>query len=298
MKNSKIQWCDHTFNPWLGCTKVSPACDNCYAESWAKRTGQSGLWQGERKKTSDNYWRQPYKWHDFLNRNNNAWEMFKYAHDLTDEELIARGFIPPHRERVFCASLADVFDNKAQDEWRQELFAVIEDCYSLDWLLLTKRIGNAKRMLPDNWRDGYHNAWLGITICNQKEADRDIPKLLSIPAKIRFLSIEPMLGPINLNMFDGIDWVIVGGESGNNARPMPLKWVRSIRDQCIEKGIPFFFKQWGEWIPINQEACPDCTIGKRHYIPLGDCVMYKIGKKKTGNILDGEEWAQFPIVKS
>lgn len=185
-ENSKIEWCHHTFNPWTGCTKVGPGCDHCYAEGWAKRSGivQWGP-SAERRRTSEANWRNPLKW---------------------NAEAKRLGI----RYRVFCASLADVFDNEVPDEWRADLFDLIARTPNLDWLLVTKRIGNVERMVMDALRTMFvrtnqepttwpwANVWLGITVVNQAEADRDIPKLLATPAAVRFLSAEPLLGPVNL----------------------------------------------------------------------------------------------------
>lgn len=239
-ENSKIEWCDHTFNPWVGCTKVSPACDFCYAEGWAKRTGQAHLWNGERRRTTEAYWRQPKKW---------------------NRDAAPAGV----RKRVFCASLADVFDNEVPQEWRDDLFFLIHGTPNLTWLLLTKRIGNVGNMLPVpfDFDRLYPNVWLGATIVTQEEADRDIPKLLAVPVAKRFLSIEPMLGPVDVfseqtgellhtsgNEFDPghIDWIIVGGESdqpGMRARQFNLDWARSIVAQCSAAGVACFVKQVG-----------------------------------------------------
>ena len=241
-ENSKIEWTDHTFNPWVGCTKISPACDHCYAESWAKRSG-SVVWGGDRRRTTDANWNKVRRW---------------------DREAFGKGIRP----RVFCASLADVFDNEVPTEWRSDLFDMIERTPSLDWLLLTKRIGNALRLTADarthDWLAGQRNVWIGATVCNQAEADRDIPKLLQVPARVRFLSIEPMLGPINVGPYlsrtnmpglrmmpgfrdslPGVDWVICGGESGPHARPMHISWARDLMRQCKAAGVPFLMKQLG-----------------------------------------------------
>jgi len=184
-ENSKIEWCHHTFNPWTGCTKIGPGCDHCYAEGWAKRSGIVQWGPGaERRRTSEANWRQPVKW------------------NAEAERLGVR-------YRVFCASLADVFDNAVPVEWRRDLFDLIAKTPNLDWLLVTKRIGNAKTMMADALHlnptalsNGQiwplPNVWLGITVVNQAEADRDIPKLLATPAVVRFLSMEPLLGPVNL----------------------------------------------------------------------------------------------------
>ena len=223
-ENSKIEWTDHTFNPWVGCTKVGPGCDHCYAESWAKRTGNPDLWHGMRRRTSDANWRKPHKW---------------------NREAAERGV----RYRVFCASLADVFDNAAPHEWRVNLFAMIAATPHLDWLLLTKRIGNVAKALPLDWGDGWPNVWLGATIVNQEEADRDMAKLLATNARVRFLSMEPLLGPVDLKLsrrntpLRRLDWVIVGGESGHGARPMHEDWAFEIAYQCAENDVSFFMKQ-------------------------------------------------------
>jgi protein gp37 len=237
-ENSKIEWTDHTFNPWVGCTKVSVgpkgACVSCYAEAWAKRTGHPELWNGVRRRTTAANWKLPLKWH----------------------AAIPDG----QRQRVFCASLADVFDNVAPDQWRTDLWELIRATPRLDWLLLTKRIGNVKAMLPADWSNsvyGYNNVWLGITVVTQEEADRDIPKLLDTPARIRFLSCEPLMEHIQIAeylpnpLWDGIEswrsptlhWVIVGGESGAHARSMEWDWPRSLRAECETAGVAFFMKQ-------------------------------------------------------
>lgn len=243
-ENSKIEWTDHTFNPWVGCTKVSPACDHCYAESWAKRAGHADLWHGSApKRTTDANWRKPLKW------NAEAAKVRK-------------------RARVFCASLADVFDNAVPHEWRADLFRLIRATPHLDWLLLTKRIGNAPRMIHTALTLGHlltsrepfwpwPNVWIGITVVTQAEVERDVPKLLHLPARVRFLSCEPLLEEISFegcwvsnedasvheNWLEHIDWVIVGGESGSKARPMAQQWVESIREQCGAFDVPFFMKQ-------------------------------------------------------
>lgn len=219
-ENTSIEWADHTFNPWTGCTKVSPGCDHCYAEGWAKRSGAVRWGAGEpRRRTTDANWRLPLKW----NRQAEAED---------------------RRYRVFCASLADVFDNEVPPEWRGELWALVKATPHLDWLLLTKRIGNVQGMAP---ADGLPpNVWLGATMVNQAEYDRDVRKLLAVEASVRFLSVEPMLGPIRGGLdLHGLDWVIVGGESGHHARPIQREWIDSLRAECAAAGVAFFFKQWG-----------------------------------------------------
>ena len=318
--NTKIEWADHTFNPWEGCQKVGPGCDHCYAETRNARFagGQAINWGpgAPRRRTSAKNWQLPVKW---------------------NADAAAKGI----RYRVFCASLADVFDNAVPAEWRHHLWDLIESTPNLDWLILTKRIGNARPMMShmldraSGWTPP-DNFWLGATIVNQEEADRDIPKLLAVPAAKRFLSMEPLLGPVDLRnlpcgegeinalkpstweeaidqwrdtdedwieqfedwysvelsdgltgpMHAGIDWVIVGGESGPGARPMHPDWARSLRDQCEGAGVPFLFKQWGEWLPDSQN---DGMHG-----PVDESGAIKVGKKAAGRQLDGRTWDEVP----
>jgi len=334
-----ISWAHATFNPWWGCAKISPACANCYAATWAKRCGRPELWAtSQRWRTSEKNWAEPLKW---------------------DRQARAEG----KRIRVFCASMADVFDNEVDPQWRAALFQLISRTPNLDWLLLSKRIGNAHSMIDAATASDYYpawsdaqlgNVWLGATIANQAEADRDIPKLLATPARVRFLSIEPMLGPVNLTRLrppdltwldalsgrahDGpsvfawgsqVDWVIAGGESGHQARPSHPDWFRSLRDQCVAAGVPYHFKQWGEWWPMSQMPDgvsdsfydPKYGNGKRESdryersppkrravtttvlqlngtesfeFPPGAMTCFKVGKKAAGRTLDGCEWDQFP----
>ena len=226
-----IAWCHATFNPWMGCTKVGPGCDHCYAErDMALRRGMVTWGAGApRRRTSDANWRKVKTWN-------------KYP------ERIAPAGVRP---RVFCASLADVFDNEVEDAWRHDLWDVIEQAPNLDWLLLTKRIGNVPKMLPRAIAR-LPNVWLGITVVNQAEVDRDVPKLRAVDvAGPRWLSVEPMLDRINLLAGEhvhaywemGVDWVVVGGESGPYARPMLDSWAEEVRSQCRAAEVPFFFKQ-------------------------------------------------------
>lgn len=255
MEKTKIEWATHTFNPWIGCAKCGPGCENCYACTlMATRYGRV-TWgaTGTRKKTSPANWRNPLRWH----------------------EDAAFGIEPV---RVFSASLADVFEDyhgdgatpdrpASLDPWRHELFDLIEQTWRLDWLLLTKRPAIAQRFLR---RRLPGNVWIGTSIENQKTADRRIPILADIPAAVRFLSCEPLLGPIDLRPhLSRIDWVIVGGESGAGARPMDPDWVRNICLQCAAAGVPFFFKQWGGRYP-----------------------------KEHGRLLDTLTWDEFPTPRT
>ena len=313
MKNSNIEWTDHTFNPWTGCAKVSPGCANCYAESWAKRSGIV-KWGGPRRRTSASNWNQPHKW---------------------DREACAGpipGDDPLRRPRVFCASLADWLDDEVPIEWLADLLALIHQTPNLDWLLLTKRPQNwaskidAALSLPGRWDDGGEfnsagfwlnkwmngtapgNVWIGTTVEDQTRADERIPHLLRIPARVRFLSCEPLLGPVDLAIGDPkhrtaesyhaeIHWIIAGGESGPGARPMQSDWARSLRSQCAEAGIAFHFKQWGEWLPQFQQMQEERKVNvlQTHYWPNG-ASAHRVGKKAAGRLLDGIEHNAFPSV--
>ena len=273
-KNSHIEWTHHTFNPWWGCHKVSPACDHCYAELWAKRMGQS-LWGTEspRRFFSDSHWREPLIW---------------------NEEARASGV----RQRVFCASMADVFEHRADlKPQRIRLWKLIDNTPNLDWLLLTKRPQNIARIAPwgANWPA---NVWLGTSVENQALAEKRLPFLLKNPAVVRFLSCEPLLGSVDLrqwfqrNGFYSIDWVIVGGESGGSSRPMHPDWVTSLLHQCHDFEVPFHFKQWGQWVPAQGEA----AIGAR-LIELNNerpVEMLRLSKKLAGRVLEGTTWDGVP----
>ena len=221
MENSKIEWCHHSFNPWWGCCKVNEDCLNCYAESESHRRGHN-VWgkDAPRRFFGDDHWRQPEKW----NR------------DAGKEGV---------RKRVFCASMSDVFeDRKDPVPHRKKLWRLIKETPLLNWLLLTKRPENIERMLPDGWGEGWPNVWLGTSAGSQKRWDEKLPLLLAVNAVVRFVSAEPLLGPLEIGRHRP-DWIITGGESGPQAREIRLNWVRDIRDQCQKHGVRFFHKQWG-----------------------------------------------------
>lgn len=220
-ENSKIAWTKHTFNPWWGCLKVGPGCDNCYASDLDKRTG-GHYWDGKTlpRRTKPANWNKPLKW---------------------NKEAEAAG----ERCEVFCASMADVFDNRVPKRWRTDLWALVKATPWLNWIILTKRAGNIIKGLPEDWGDGYPNVWLIITVTDQKEADRDIPKLLKVPAALHGLSIEPQLGPITLWRWwlEKLGWVIQGGESGPKRRPFKIQWAVEIEASCFNYDVPYFLKQ-------------------------------------------------------
>jgi protein gp37 len=258
MTNSKIEWTDHTFNPWWGCVNVSPACDHCYAQRFANRKTrtETQLWgrDADRLVSGDDYCDQPHVW----NRR-------------SEKSGI--------RYRVFCGSMCDVMEARADlNEPRKRLFKLIVDTPHLDWMLLTKRPEEFSKLLPAGWlKEPRRNVWL-MAICESQEYLWRIEALVEVPAVVHGVSLEPLLGPIKLPesfmKFGREAWVITGGESGPGARPTPIASFRDIRDQCVAAGVPFHFKQWGE-----------------HGADL-----VRIGKKKAGRILDGREWDEFPEV--
>lgn len=365
-ENSKIEWTDHTFNPWIGCAKVHAGCEHCYAENMMDSRYGKVKWgpAGTRVRTSDANWKKPRQW-------NRA------------AEKAGRPAL------VFCASLADVFEAwgdkpvmshggvrlakslnsgdvhgcgrdldklpVSDHRWatladvREKLFELVDATPHLIWLMLTKRPGLVRAMWPDGKRR--KNVWLGTSPCNQETANKAIPDLLRNSGLVggTFLSAEPLLGPVNLRSIEfggtsfdaltktccpfwgigqkgcpdpgcdgpgcngvGVDWVIVGGESGQGARPMNPQWVRDIRDQCDIARVPFLFKQWGEWapksqgfnatggrdwgcLPIDGEFQPKTTCWNGHDDDGGgEAIVIRVGKSVAGRKIDGHEWSQFP----
>ena len=339
-ENSKIEWTDHTVNFWWGCSKVSPACAHCYAEGQAARF-YPGLWgaDGERRIRVEAARR----------------EAFRYERQAMKEG---------RRLRVFTNSMADFFEAKTTLILaRIEALDVIRRTPHLDWLILTKRPERVVDLLGKAWAEVYArytnddeaagplalwldewlqgtapvNVWLGTTVEDQERADQRLPHLLKAPAAVRFVSMEPLLGPVNLcglgvhkgwcptHDFPGgfchgpcpddrrLDWVICGGESGRQARPMHPDWARSLRDQCAAAGVPFLFKQWGEWAPgdvqgyvTDDERCqvvdPVQGLMGRPWLGWGKdrqgrTVMNRHGKKAAGRLLDGQMHDAYPEVR-
>lgn len=279
-KDSSIEWTHHTFNPWWGCTKVSPGCANCYAEAWAKRVGEKIWGAGENRRFfTKKHWAEPLKWNE----------------EAKSDKV---------RKRVFCASMADVFEFRADlNPWREKLWQLIGQTEWLDWLLLTKRPQNILAKIPwaNDWPD---NVWIGTTVEDQRRAEERLPILLKIPAKCRFLSCEPLLGAVDLSPWTTrlprdlhpINWVIAGGESGANARAMLPSWARQLRDQCQQSNIPFHFKQWGHWAPISVPKTENKGIHAFWDDVMGiEIFMEPKGKKIAGRRLDGLTWDQLPV---
>jgi protein gp37 len=280
-KNSPIEWTDHTFNPWWGCSKVSAACKHCYAEAWAKRLGMT-LWGGrsDRRFFSDSHWLGPIRWN-------------------------AQASDKSRRFRVFCASMGDIFEPRPElDVWRMRLWDLIHVTPSLDWLLLTKRPELVSQKVPwgQSWPD---NVWLGVTVETQFWASRRVPALLEHGAAVRFLSCEPLLGPVDLRRWlgsslsrPGVDWVIAGGESGAKARPMYPRWVLDLRDQCVHAAVSFHFKQWGNWRPDyvgSPTTAKRLEVNSHTGTPVS---LVRVPKGAAGRDLDGRTWDEIPIART
>jgi len=255
-KNSGIEWTDHTFNTWWGCVEDGPECDNCYARAWAKRTGHA-VWGIEepRRFFGDVHWKEPKLW------NRAAFKAGATA-------------------RVFCGSMCDIGERRndavgeRMNQERAKLWELIEQTPYLTWLLLTKRPQNFPAIVPEQWmHDGFPpNVQVGTTAGNQAGWDKRVKYLLRVPARVHFVSCEPLLGPIDIRSSDPdalVRWLIAGAESGPHARVMDLNWARSLRDQCVERGTAFFFKQWNDH---------------------GEIVSLPA--------LDGVQWAEFPEVRA
>lgn len=317
--NTLIEWAHHTVNFWWGCVfaryrdgSVRDECMHCYAKRQAAFfAAGKATWAADGQR--------------MIRHEKAAKELRKL-----DASARARGV----RERVFINSMSDVFEPRADlNVARAALWEEAERATHLDILLLTKRPGIVLNLVPEAWRKQWPaHVWLGTTAGTQKAADENIPDLLAVPAKVRFLSCEPLLGEVNLVNAGGIwadmhgsisheyqqpgrhvDWVICGGESGGGARPMHPDWARALRDQCTAAGVPFFFKQWGEWVDCDNCHAPDeayagkaegwlAPDGKFRTGELGvdffggDFPIYRVGKKTAGRLLDGREWSQFPEV--
>jgi len=323
-ENSKIEWTDHTVNFWWGCTKISPACLHCYAEGQDRHFHPSipteVRFQGEQSRAA--HWGPNAP--RMLRVDAATLEAYKYQ-----RHAVAEG----RRFRVFTNSMADFFEDRRDlDAPRLEALEVIRDTPQLDWLILTKRpekildlLARAQKIaqgcdsvFPGNetamtewlgwWLCGKApaNVWLGATVEDQVRASQRIPALLSVPARARFLSCEPLLGPLDLILKDCwlgytptrdlLHWVIAGGESGPHARPMNPDWILGLRDQCAAAGVPFLFKQWGEWAPnCLCHRSKGCKETPRPTPGRPGC-MFHCGKTAAGRLLNGQIHDGYPEV--
>jgi protein gp37 len=317
MGKTSIEWTDASWNPIVGCTEVSPGCANCYAARLAatrlRNTPQykdlaalSGKYDGD-----VNGVRVSSRWAGQL----------RFLPERLEEPLHWR-----QPRKIFVCDMGDLFHESVPAELIAQVFMVMRDCPQHTFQVLTKR---PQRMLDIIGHDSPYsknplrNVWVGVSVENQHFADERIPLLLATPAAVRWISAEPLLGPVNLRDIQGkdylheaklagatipraLDWIVCGGESGPNARPMHPDWARSLRDQCLAAGVPFFFKQWGEWADPRQSVCAFHSGGIHDYVadgrehsegcPNAKSFMVKSGKKAAGRLLDGREWNEFPVV--
>lgn len=288
-KTTEISWCDSTFNPWIGCTKVSPGCKNCYAETLMdSRYGRVKWGKGQpRQRTSKANWKLPVKWNQFAAEGQclkcgqlyagPAWDRIDKEGFIQCDECNAT--VAYRRARIFCASLSDWLDDEVPIEWLADLLKLIHETPNCDWLLLTKRpehwrsrIGQANdslepgcptRIMLSRWVGSEAlkleptspaNVWLGSSVEDQQRADERIPALLQIPARIRFLSVEPMLERIDFSSWQplAIHQMIFGGESGRDARHCHVDWIRDGLAQCRTAGVASFVKQLGANVAGNE----------------------------------------------
>lgn len=282
---SKIEWTEATWNPVTGCNKISPGCDNCYAERIAERfRGTPGYPEGFDVTVHPSRFAQPLSWKR-----------------------------PRH---IFVNSMSDLFHKEIEDTVRIQIFDVMFRAHWHQFQVLTKRSSLMRDFInvcyPDPAKPLQSNIWLGVSVESAQQLSR-IEHLRSTNCSVRFLSIEPLLGSLGKIDLTGIHWVIVGGESGPGARPMHPDWVREIRQQCLSQDVPFFFKQWGEWQIVydrdsedpDWRSCPSAKDNSERYLNLagghgfhGDRVVFarRVGKKKSGRLLDGIIWDEMPEV--
>lgn len=259
---TKIEWCTESWNPVVGCSKCSPGCDHCYAERMANRLAGMGIepyigvvadgkWNGLTNKAPAHIWEQPFSW--------------------------------KKPRRIFVCSMSDVFHPSVKPENHYSLFRIIKATPRHTYIVLTKRVDAMRRYFDKNPENLLSNVWAGVTVCTQKEAEEKIPELCEIPAKIRFVSIEPMLEEMDILRYlkMGVNWVILGGESGPGARGMRARWAIEVKMDCDDAGVPLFFKQWGSW----KGSCDF----RRLY-------GYDPNAHKGGNILCGKKYEQYPEI--
>jgi len=286
---SKIEWCNATWNPTTGCTKVSAGCKFCYAERFHQRISKVPF---ETVEVHPERLMMPLRW--------------------------------TRPRKIFVNSMSDLFHEQIPESFLREVFAVMRKAYKHTFQILTKRPQRMLEYCRIMFQNPADNVWLGVSVEDQKTADERIPLLLQTPAAVRFVSYEPALAAINLKLWlrssqlpwrsldmpekHFLDWVIAGGESGPHARPSHPDWFRSICGQCQAARVPFFFKQWGEWAPIQYhegEKCylkvsvpiPEIATPSSKEIVWENVNMVRQGRRRAGRLLDGREWNEFPEIK-
>lgn len=283
--STKISWTDETWNPIIGCQQISEGCKNCYAEKMAKRLCAMG---------KEQYFPvvDPHGWTGKTN----------FVESQLEKPLKWK-----KPRMIFVCSMGDLFHKSVDFQDIIEIFLIMKKCPQHTFQILTKRpdiMRDFFEYAPNPYWGNLPNVWLGVTAENQEQANRRIPVLLKIPAKVRFVSVEPMLSEVIIKDIDKLDWIICGGESGHNARPMHPDWARSLKDQCESANVPFFFKQWGEWVDEFHAEAHDgykingCFIELTEYgNDYKGIYMYRVGKKLAGTLIDGKEYKQFPKIK-
>lgn len=330
---TKIEWCDYTINWWWGCEKVSPGCSDCYAEKFAKRVGDDIWGAGKPRRWIKSAVLEARKLNAKAEVDGVRYKVFCNSMSDFFETDHGQPIVNKSGQQLFTVNGDEFFTegeypecrNATLTDLRQQAFELIDECQHLDWLLVTKRPENIFDQWPQLATDIYQNrrpnVWLLTSVENQEQANKRIPELFMCRnlSPVLGLSMEPLLGPVDLRSvcipeaMHGtgykINWVITGGESGHNSRPMHPDWVRSIRDQCKDAGVPFFFKQWGEWYPIHgtgrplidddEELCKFCWVDPSSAsLSESGCepqaVMIKVSKKTAGRLLDGVEHNGMP----
>lgn len=277
--NTGIEWTDATWSPIRGCSRVSAGCTNCYAERVAARFSGPG---------------QPYEGLAQMTAKGPAW--------TGDVSLVPHMLDQPARwkrpRRIFVNSMSDLFHENVQDAWVESIVQAMADAPQHRFQVLTKRPGRMAAWLHRNQDEGHRNlrhVWWGTSVEDQRVATERLGALAGVPSPNRWVSAEPLIGPLDLARWLWADqpgawprlnliaWVVAGGESGPGARPMQVAWARGLRDQCVASGVPFLFKQWGEWAPADPVAAECGAQG-----------LVRIGKRKAGRLLDGRAWDEYP----
>jgi protein gp37 len=310
MGKTSIEWTDASWNPIVGCEEVSPGCANCYAARLsAARLKNVPAYKGLAAINVESIMPAGDGRVRAVSATPRWTGKVRFLENRLEEPL---GWKKPRR--IFVCDMSDLFHESVKNEWLVKIWKVIVDAPQHTYQILTKRPARMREFVRTMMLEPLPNLWLGVSVENQHFADERIPLLLSTPAAVRFISAEPLLGPVSLNCVrDGqnfidtvggirsirpnLDWVIAGGESGPNARPMHPDWARGLRDQCQAAGVPFFFKQWGEW-SFDQKLYRKLPANRVKYFEpnasCGTCLMYRVGKKLSGRMLDGREWSEFP----
>ena len=304
--NTGIEWTDATWNPIVGCSIVSPGCTNCYAMKMAARIEKI----------------QPQSHYAGTTKSVNGRSVWTGKMALAPDHILTAPLRWKKPRRIFVNSMGDLFHEAIPDEWIDKVFAVMEGAYWHTYQVLTKRSARMRSYVSKRHCGASlpRQIWLGVSAEDQTRADERIPDLLDTPAAVRFVSAEPLLSAVDFTSikvggddslyranaltgdgFDGqlLSWIIVGGESGPGARPMHPDWVRAIRDQCQAAGVPFFFKQWGQWAPWDDDnwSLPDGWDDVEAHdkaITIDGVEFLSVGKRRAGRLLDGREWREFP----